>query len=132
VRVPEPSHVANWLKCTTAQAKTICVQAENILSEPSLEHFYNPAQHDFARNEMALVHQGQLSLIDRLVTIGDVVWVLDYKRNFLESQREDYVLQLSRYREACVHLFLGKRICTALITVDGRLWPIEAGMDESV
>ena len=81
---------------------------------------------------MALVHQGQLSLIDRLVTIGDVVWVLDYKRNFLESQREDYVLQLSRYREACVHLFPGKRICTALITVDGRLWPIVAGMDESV
>ncbi len=131
VRVPEPSLVANWLRCTSAQAKAICVQAENILSEPSLEHFYNPAQHDFARNEMALVHQGQLSLVDRLVTIGEIVWVLDYKRNFLESQREDYALQLGRYRDACAHLFPGKRICTALITVDGRLWPIEAGMDES-
>ena len=129
--IPEPSYVANWLRCTSAQAKAICVQAENILSAPSLEHFYNPAQHDFARNEMALVHQGQLSLIDRLVTIGDVVWVLDYKRNFLESQREDYALQLGRYRHACAHLFPDKRICTALITVDGRLWPIEAAMDQS-
>jgi len=131
VHVPEPSLVANWLRCTSAQAKAICVQAENILSAPLLEHFYNPTQHDFARNEMALVHQGQLSLIDRLVTIGDVVWVLDYKRNFLESQREDYALQLGRYRDACAHLFPDKRICTALITVDGRLWPIEAAMDQS-
>jgi ATP-dependent helicase/nuclease subunit A len=87
--------------------------------------------YDFARNEMALVHQGQLSLIDRLVTKGDVVWVLDYKRNFLESQREDYALQLSRYREACVRLFPGKQICTALITVDGRLWTIEPGEGDS-
>jgi len=132
VVVPEPSVIANWLRCTSAQAKIICVQAENILSEPSLKQFYDPADYDFARNEMALVHQGQLSLIDRLVTIGDVVWVLDYKRNFLESQREDYELQLSRYREACVHLFPGKQICTALITVDGRLWTIEAGKGESV
>jgi ATP-dependent helicase/nuclease subunit A len=131
VYVPEPGVVANWLKCTSAQAKIICVQAVNILSEPSLKQFYDPAHYDFARNEMALVHQGQLSLLDRLVTIGDVVWVLDYKRNFLESQREDYELQLSRYREACVHLFPGKRVCTALITVDGRLWTIEPGAGDS-
>ena len=131
VYVPEPSLVANWLRCTSAQAKAICVQAENILSASSLEHFYNPAQHEFARNEMALMHHGQLSLIDRLVMIGDVVWVLDYKRNFLESQRQDYALQLGRYRDACAHLFPEKRICTALITVDGRLWLIEAAMDQS-
>jgi len=131
VEVPEPSLVANWLRCTSAQAKVICVQAENILSASSLEHFYNPTQHEFARNEMALIHQGQLSLIDRLVMIGDIVWVLDYKRNFLESQRQEYALQLGRYRDACAHLFPDKRICTALITVDGRLWTIEAGMDES-
>ena len=131
VVVPEPGAVANWLRCTSAQAKIICVQAENILSEPSLKQFYDPAHFDFARNEMALVHQGQLLLIDRLVTIGEIVWVLDYKRNFLESQREDYALQLSRYREACVHLFPGKQICTALITVDGRLWTIEPGAGDS-
>jgi ATP-dependent helicase/nuclease subunit A len=130
VHVPEPSQIVQWLRCTSAQAMAIYVQAKNILSEPTLEHFYNPSQHDFARNEMALVHQGQLSLIDRLVTIGDVVWVLDYKRNFLESQREDYALQLGRYRNACAYLFPNKRIRTALITVDGRLWPIEAGTDE--
>ena len=113
------------LGCTLTQASVIRFQAQTILSQSSLAKFYDPSQFDFARNEMALVHQGQLSLVDRLVISGDECWVLDYKRNFLESQRKAYALQLDRYRDACAHLFPGKRILTALITVDGQLWPIE-------
>ena len=124
VSIPKPSQVAQWLGCTLVQAGVIHAQAHTILTEPSLEKFYDPSQFDFARNEMALVHQGQLSLVDRLVMVGDAVWVLDYKRNFLESQREDYAAQLDRYRDACTHLFPDKQIYTALITVDGRLWAI--------
>ena len=125
VIIPEPSRISQWLGCTLTQAKLIGIQAQTILSELSLAKFYDPSQFDFARNEMALVHQGQLSLVDRLVISGDECWVLDYKRNFLESQRKAYALQLDRYRDACAHLFPGKRILTALITVDGQLWPIE-------
>jgi ATP-dependent helicase/nuclease subunit A len=124
VSIPKPGQVAQWLGCTLVQAEVIHAQAHTILSEPLLGKFYDPSQFDFARNEMALVHQGQLSLVDRLVMMGDAVWVLDYKRNFLESQREDYAAQLDRYRDACIHLYPNKQIYTALITVDGRLWPI--------
>lgn len=130
VAIPEPNQVAQWLKCTLVQAEIIHAQACAILTEPSLEKFYDPSQFDFARNEMTLVHQGQLSVVDRLVMASDVVWVLDYKRNFLEIQREAYTAQLDRYRGACAHLFPDKQIYTALITVDGRLWPIaRAGLE---
>lgn len=130
VFIPKPRQVAQWLKCTLVQAEVIHAQACAILTESSLEKFYDPSQYDFARNEMALVHQGQLSLVDRLVMIGDAVWVLDYKRNFLEIQREAYAAQLDRYRDACADLFPDKQIYTALITVDGRLWPIaRAGLE---
>ncbi len=57
------------------QAVVIGTQAQTILSESSLAKFYDPSQFDFARNEMALVHQGQLSLVDRLVISGDECWV---------------------------------------------------------
>jgi len=74
---------------------------------------------------LALVHQGDVGFVDRLVMMGDTVWILDYKRNVLDHQRERYVLQLARYRDACATHFAGKQIRTALITVDGRLWEID-------
>jgi ATP-dependent helicase/nuclease subunit A len=59
------------------------------------------------------------------VIIDETVWILDYKRNFFASQRERYLQQLARYRDACTAHFSGKQIRTALITVDGRLWEID-------
>lgn len=129
VQVPAPLRVAQWLRCTSDQAAIICRQAETLLSSESLVKFFDPAHYDFARNEMALVHQGQLGFVDRLVVISETVWILDYKRNFLDSEREDYLQQLARYRDACSTLFAGKKIRTALITVDGTLW--EIGPQES-
>ena len=126
VQVPASRRVAQWLTCTDAQAQIVCEQAENLLSTAHLSSFFNPAQHDFARNEMVLIHQGELLRLDRLVMIDRAVWVLDYKRHFLDSERHAYRQQLSRYREACVTLFPGRQIRTALITVDGKLWEISA------
>jgi ATP-dependent exoDNAse (exonuclease V) beta subunit len=56
----------------------------------------------------------------------DALWILDYKRNYFEFQHADYQAQLERYRQACRWLFPGVRICCALITVDGRLWDLDA------
>ncbi len=134
VQVPEPQRVAQWLSCTAEQAEVVCQQAETLLSADALSAFFDPAQHDFARNEMELMHQGDLLRVDRLVIIGGTVWVLDYKRNFLDSERDDYLQQLARYRDACSALFSGKEIRTALLTVDGRLWEIgseDGGLPES-
>jgi hypothetical protein len=59
------------------------------------------------------------------VQFKDALWVLDYKRQVLAQQQTDYWQQLARYRAACVALFPGKPVYSALITVDGRLWPSE-------
>ncbi len=125
VQVPVPARVAQWLKCTLEQADLVCQQAQTVLSSEALTKFFDPSLHDFARNEMALVHQGELGFVDRLVIIDETVWILDYKRNFFASQRERYLQQLARYRDACTAHFAGKQIRTALITVDGRLWEID-------
>jgi len=125
VQVPGPARVAQWLNCSVEQADIVCRQAQTLLSSDVLTKFFDPSLHDFARNEMALVHQGELGFVDRLVIMDDTVWILDYKRNVYDSQRERYALQLARYRDACTVHFAGKQIRTALITVDGQLWEID-------
>ena len=109
-------------------------QAQTILSQPALAHFFDPGCYVFARNEMEVMHEGAVLRFDRLVMFEDALWVLDYKRNFLESQQVDYQAQLAGYRRACAALFPRKHIQTALITVDGRLWLLEtaSGSAEAV
>lgn len=124
VAIPAQERLTQWLGCSHDQADIIRHQAQILLSADALSCFFDPAQYDFARNEMELVHEAELLRIDRLVMIGNTVWILDYKRNFLESERKDYLAQMARYRHACKQLFVGKDIRTALITVDGRLWEI--------
>jgi len=59
--------------------------------------------------------------LDRVVMFEDEVWVLDYKRRLLDSERADYAAQLARYRNALVSVFSDMRIRSALITADGTL-----------
>jgi hypothetical protein len=42
--------------------------------------------------------------------------------NLYEWQQPDYQQQLARYRDACLELFDGTPVSTALVTVDGQLW----------
>jgi ATP-dependent helicase/nuclease subunit A len=62
-----------------------------------------------------------MARFDRLVMFDDELWILDYKRNLLESERIAYAQQLAGYRSAAQEVFAGATIRTALITVDGRL-----------
>ncbi len=122
VTLPPVAVVARWLGCAEDEAGAACAQAGCILSQPSLARFFDPDAYTFARNEMELVHRGELMRIDRLVIFDDELWILDYKRNLYEWQQAGYQQQLARYREACADLFPGKAIRAALITVDGQLW----------
>lgn len=122
VSMPPVPVVARWLGCAESEAEVACAQAACILSQPALQRFFDPSQHVFARNEMELVHRGELMRVDRLVMFDDALWILDYKRNLYEWQQSDYQQQLARYRNACLELFGGKPVSTALITVDGQLW----------
>jgi ATP-dependent helicase/nuclease subunit A len=124
VAVPAASVVGQWLQCGQELGAVVREQAACILSQASLAHFFNPSCYVFARNEMEVMHQGELMRFDRLVMFEDALWVLDYKRNYFESQQEDYQAQMARYRAACADLYPDKRIHSALLTVDGQCWPL--------
>lgn len=122
ISVPDATQVARWLRCSLAMAATVRERAVQVLSQPDLERFFNPAHFHFARNELEVIVGSELLRFDRAVVCRDEVWILDYKRDLLESEREDYRRQLQRYRLAAQQVFPGKSLRTALITADGRLW----------
>lgn len=122
IRIPEEEQLARWLRCTYAIASTVRERAMLILSHPDLEKFFNPKHFHFARNEMEVMNGNELLRFDRTVVCKDEVWILDYKRDLLDSERAAYQAQLVRYRNAAQRVFPGKTLRTALITSDARLW----------
>jgi len=129
VQIPAVRLVAQWLGCSIAQSAVVCGQAAQILTSKTLEKFFDPDQFAFARNEMELIHDDELIRLDRVVMLDDALWILDYKRNYFNFQHADYQAQLERYRQACRCLFPEVRIRCALITVDGKLWELDAPDD---
>jgi len=125
VELPDAASIARWVRCSLALAATVRAQALAILSQPQLERFYNPASFRAAHNELELFAGGELLRLDRVVVFDDAVWILDYKRNLLDSEQAAYRAQLSRYRHAAQAVFPGKNLKTALITADGKLWEID-------
>ncbi|RZI41615.1 ATP-dependent exonuclease [Herbaspirillum sp. HC18] len=122
VQMPAAQQLARWLRCPASIASVVREQALCIFGQPELERFFNPLQFQFARNEMEVLCNGELLRFDRTVVCGDEVWILDYKRDLLDSERSAYRGQLMRYRTAAQSVFPGKTLRTALITADGRLW----------
>jgi len=122
VAVPETEIIARWLDCPPAVAASIAVQARAILTAPALERFYNPAHYDLAYNELEIAHDGNFLRYDRLVGFDAELWILDYKRQLLDSERGEYQAQLARYRRAAEAVFPDRSLRSALITADGKLW----------
>lgn len=122
VTVPNPGVIAQWLACDNAVAQTIAQQANTILGQPELARFFNPQQYQRAFNEFEVAVDGMMHRFDRLVRFADEIWILDYKRQLLDSERAAYKAQLARYRRAAQAVFPGVVIRSALITVDGKLW----------
>jgi ATP-dependent helicase/nuclease subunit A len=125
IRVPDADAIARWLQCPRALAAIVRTQAMTILTQSQLERFYNPAQYRVAHNEMDIIVGNELLRFDRVVMFDDVIWILDYKRNLLDSERAAYQAQLARYRAAAQAVFPGKNMSTALITADGRFWEMK-------
>jgi len=125
IAIPQASQLARWLRCSHAIAVTIRERAMVILSQPELERFFNPLHFRFARNEMEVSIGSTVLRFDRTVVYDDEVWILDYKRDLLDSERGIYREQLIRYRQAAEQVFPGVRLRTALITADGRLWEMD-------
>ncbi len=127
VDVPAAAVVARWLGCDFDEALTACQQAQCILSQPALAHFFDPSRYRFARNEMEVVHEGIVRRMDRVVVVNGQLWILDYKRNLYDAQHDDYRQQLAEYRAACEQHFADLPIFTALITNDGQLHLFDQG-----
>jgi ATP-dependent helicase/nuclease subunit A len=125
VPVPDTGTVARWLGVSIALAEVVRAQAGIVLSQPDLRHFFDPALHLAARNEMEVIADGRLLRLDRVVIFEREVWILDYKRAFLDVERLEYASQLAQYRSALRPVFGDRQIRSALITVDGRLWELD-------
>jgi ATP-dependent helicase/nuclease subunit A len=125
ISMPDADTLARWLPCAHHIALTVREQALTILSRPELERFYNPTHYRIARNELEVMVNGELLRFDRAVVFDDEVWILDYKRDLLESERAAYRAQLDRYLAAAGMVFSGKRLKAALVTADGRLWTFD-------
>lgn len=123
--LPEAELIAQWLSCTLPQAHTIRAQAQTILSQSSLVRFFDPAQHRYARNEMEIISAAGTARFDRLVMFDEELWILDYKRNLFESERDGYIQQMQMYRELARSVFPEQAIRAALITVDGRMTVVD-------
>ncbi len=113
---PVASAIARWLPCPLPLATLISRQAQAILDQEELEHFFNPALHLQARNEMEIIVDGAVLRFDRVVIFEEEVWIRDYKRNLLDSERAAYAAQLRSYRSAALAVVSGKRLRTALLT----------------
>ncbi|WP_211443956.1 UvrD-helicase domain-containing protein [Collimonas humicola] len=125
VVLPSAETIARWLPCPLMLARQVRLQAQTILGQSELEHFFNPALHLHARNEMEIIADDAVLRFDRVVVFENEVWILDYKRNLLDNERAAYTAQLRSYRQAAQPVFADRRLRTALLTVDGRLWEID-------
>ncbi|MFZ6815610.1 UvrD-helicase domain-containing protein [Undibacterium sp. Rencai35W] len=119
--IPDTDAIASWLPCPGDVASTIRRQAQAILSQPGLEKYFRPECYLYARNEMDVLFQQQTLRLDRVVFFEHEVWILDYKRALLSSEREGYRAQLQVYADALQGLVGTKRIKAALILSDGDL-----------
>jgi ATP-dependent helicase/nuclease subunit A len=125
IELPDAETAAYWLQCPPTQAALACERAKAILAQPELERFFNPAHYRAAHNELDVMTVDGLSRIDRLVVFDRDVWILDYKRNVLDSERAGHAAQLAGYRAAAQAIYAGRQIRTALITGEGRLIEID-------
>ena len=88
---------------------------------------WEPASIDWHGNEVALLHQGELMRLDRLVRRRDSGewWVLDYKSSGSPQRQPELLAQLRRYREAVASANPGARVKAAFLTGQGRLVVVE-------
>ncbi|HVL76958.1 MAG TPA: 3'-5' exonuclease, partial [Noviherbaspirillum sp.] len=119
--VPSVAEIGRWIGCGRELAQKVRAQAECILGAPALERFFNPAHFTRAHNELEVVVDGMLLRMDRLVVSDDALWVLDYKRDVLDSERSAYAQQVERYLRALAPIFPGMRMYGGLIRSDGVL-----------
>ena len=126
---PEPITDRPWLRellnVDEAEFESLWLDAHAILAAPALRRFFDPAQYQYARNEVAYVHAGgELCRVDRMVEFADEIWVLDYKTGDAPQSVGRHRAQLDAYRQAIAALAAGKPVRAALVFAGGHVEPI--------
>ncbi len=89
-------------------------------------------------NEVELIHEGQTLRMDRLVRRRagphgpEVWWVLDYKSAARPETDPMLQAQLCRYKLAVETAYPGQIVQAAFLSSDGRLVPVEGGVENAV
>jgi len=102
----------------------LAAAVDAILQSPECAPYFDPAQLDWAGNEVAIEHAGEDLRIDRLVRRDGAWWVLDYKLGSEPEHSAEYLAQMRRYREAVARLQPDEPVRSALITARGRFVPV--------
>ena len=104
-----------------AEFNALLSQAQQLISLPHLQRFFDTQHYRAACNEMPYVNsRGELRRIDRLVEFDNEVWVLDYKLGDSEDAAR-YRTQMQEYRAAMRTVYAGKTVRCALLFADGQL-----------
>jgi ATP-dependent helicase/nuclease subunit A len=103
--------------------------AQQLVNADHLRHFFDPTQYVTAYSEVSFCGEdGAVRRLDRLVELGDSVWVLDYKTREVADEKEltravaPYRKQMAEYRAAMEKVYPDKPVYCALIFKGGQLF----------
>ena len=118
------AQAARDFELTAAQVQEAARLARNILAGEGA-WAWDPAVVDWQGNEVALLYQGRLLRLDRLVRRSAPApdagwWVLDYKMSTAPEQQAELLTQLRDYRAAVQAAYPGQVVHVAFLTGDGR------------
>ncbi len=123
--VPEPmgDRIALQHHCGIPpdEIEAIWDQAQAVLTQATLQRFFDPQYYRSAVNEMPYINSlGELKRIDRLVEFDEAIWILDYKAG-AQSDPGPHRAQMQEYRSAMQGAYPGREIRCALVFADGTL-----------
>jgi len=122
---PSSERIGSEFALGEVQVREVIEAAQRVTRSPALQRFFGASV--AAWSELELIDAAGASLrIDRLVELGEAVWILDYKWRCTDSEREGYERQLARYAAVVASLLPGRAIRTALVLSDGSL--VETGL----
>jgi ATP-dependent helicase/nuclease subunit A len=112
---PAVARVAARTGLAPQLAEQLLANARAVTRLPGLARFFDPARFRRASNELEIISAGAVLRADRVVDLGDALWVLDYKARVGAAELPDYRRQIGGYRQALVALYPGRVVRAGLI-----------------